>query len=88
MASQQEKNNTAFFEFDFTNWKMRHFIEFNEALQSADLRGMMEKMAETTRHWEFDGDPQNVESWLDMSFAQWAEVSKAFNASLTASFRQ
>lgn len=88
MATLTEKANTAFFEFDFTSWKMRNFIEFNEALQSGDLRGMMQKMAETTRHWDFDGDPQSIESWLDMSFAQWTEVSKAFNTSLTASFRQ
>lgn len=82
-----QKEAERFFDFDFTTWKMRNFIEFNEALQNVDLRSMMGKMAETTLHWDFDGDPQNLESWLDLSFTQWAEVSKAFNASLTASFQ-
>jgi hypothetical protein len=87
MATPIEKENTLAFKFNFSDWRMRQFIAFQESVQAQDLRSMIQQMSGTVVEWFYEGDPTNPDSWMDLDFKQWSEVSKAFNQALTASFR-
>lgn len=91
MASQQEKANTDFIEFDFSGWVMWDVEEFQKAARQSQEENtfvpLWERMAKVTKAWTYPGDPSTVEAYGNLKPDQWKAVSKAFNESLAATFR-
>ncbi len=62
---------------DMSDWRMRDYIAFMDALEAQNWKAMAQGLSKIVTEWDYEGDPREPESYLDLRIAEWVEVSKA-----------
>lgn len=67
--------------------KMRSIIRFQAIAQAGKIEDLMTECARVILAWPFDGDPGDIESYLDLDIADWTQVQEVVADAMTNIFQ-
>ena len=76
------------FAVDLSAWKIRDYTAWVDACERGDLAAMNVIMAAAIRQWPYPGDPARLDSYGDLSVAEWKEAGRAISRAVSATFQQ
>lgn len=66
------------FEMNLNGFKAAEWPLLQELINKLDMQGIGEILSRVITKWPYESDPSQVQSWLDLGFADWIEVQTEF----------
>lgn len=81
------ENTVAPYDFNFDGWRMKDYTSFLTASQTTDFNTQYKLFASVVTSWPFQLDPENVESYGELTMGEYKEFVKLFAEALGAALK-